>query len=173
MLVGDSSNPWRHPSSAQTWVATGLMNPRRTTTSSPRPDPPSIIHASPDAERQQQYRREGYTRLHPLWVYFISDANGRVHIGIASNPPNRLASHNRVPGYPPGPKDTRGSSTWRLDMVVGPFYRGAGAFASQLKKESRKKDCRMAHMLLKGSSYRNCGLIVYARDPQSHSSLPE
>jgi hypothetical protein len=104
-------------------------------------------------------------RCRPLFLYLMVSQN-QPYIGISSNPFQRVLSQNRVDGMAPGAKWTRlGAPNWVVDLVIGPFYKGARAFHAQWRRESRKTNCRIVHGCLKTIRYADKGLHVWARKP--------
>ncbi len=104
-------------------------------------------------------------RTTPLFVYLMT-ADGTPRIGISANPLRRVMSHNRSPGVPAGSKSTRpGAPNWRLDMVVGPFYRGARQFHAQWREHSRKLRSRLVFGCLQALIYADKGLRLWMRNP--------
>jgi hypothetical protein len=111
------------------------------------------------------------TRAHPLYLYMMSHET-QSYIGVSTNPLFRLNCQNRVPGFASGAKWTRhGAPNWKLDLIIGPFFRGANAFCRQWRDESRKKDCRIAHGCAKAIKYAHTGLQIWAADPQKTVAL--
>lgn len=110
-------------------------------------------------------------RVNPLYLYMMSH-DTQSYIGVSTNPLFRIKCQNRIPGFPSGAKWTRnGAPNWKLDLVIGPIFRGATTFCRQWREESRKRDCRIAHGCAKAIRYAHTGLQIWAADPQRTVSL--
>ena len=109
-------------------------------------------------------RRKSLTRKRPMFVYLMSSGSSPF-IGLASDPMRRVLSHNRL--LPSGAKATRsGAPDWRVQLIIGPFYRGGARFKREWCHRSRRLHPRIAHGIGKALEYKHRGLRVFARDPQ-------
>lgn len=105
-------------------------------------------------------------RDNPLYCYLMRSPGSGVpsHVGIASNPVQRVHAHNRVPGYGPACKGTRrGAPNWQLCVIVGPIYRGAAQFAKEWRQHSRTDTGRILHGVLKAKT-NGLNIAVWNRD---------
>lgn len=109
--------------------------------------------------------RRSPRRKAPLFVYLISSKQTNIYIGISKDPFSSVETHNRN-GAPCGPKGTRsGAPHWRIELIVGPFYRGAKQFKKEWRLQSRKLVPRIVHGVAKACHFQDRGLRVWARDP--------
>lgn len=116
-------------------------------------------------------RKPVMPRACPLFLYMMSH-DSQSYIGVSTDPLFRLNCQNRTPGFPSGAKWTRhGAPHWKLDLIIGPIFRGASAFCRQWREESRKRDCRIAHGCAKAIRYAHTGLQIWAADPQQTTLL--
>lgn len=97
-------------------------------------------------------------RHHPLFVYMRHVKENTGEIAITRNPFFRLeALNNRR-------KKRMGKTMlpWRLDMVVGPFYRGSKEFRTMWKTKFRRYSQRLAAAVIQASAVP--GLRVWASE---------
>jgi hypothetical protein len=105
---------------------------------------------------------------HPLFVYLASEQrtthNGS-RIGVATHPMQRINPHNRAKGWLRlNVKSTKyGEGSWRLELIIGPFWNGgAAAFARSWSMAARKLSRRIVIGI--NMSKNEEQLAVYARN---------
>lgn len=78
-------------------------------------------------------------------------------IGLASNPFRRVKQYCRRSRF----------WTWSLELIVGPFYKGANLFKNQWQNQSRKLNCRIVHGCIKALKDKKRNLRVWAKEPSA------
>lgn len=101
----------------------------------------------------------------PRYCYMMTAPSGNSYIGLASNPFHRLRCQNREPGFPSGAKATKADSpSWKITLVLGPFYRGGRTFKKAWKARARKSTCRVRFAILAARMLKRRGLRVYSNN---------
>ena len=96
----------------------------------------------------QNQKRQAQSSLN-LAEYKELEYAAQPYIGVSHNPLYRLCSHNRLPGFPAGPKNSKqGAPHWRIELIIGPFAFGAKAFKQAWRDNSRKLERRIVYGVL-------------------------